>query len=388
MRAVLMPWNSEKEVPHITLEVNQACNLKCKGCYKDKQSFQKPVDKLKEEIDLAIANRELETITILGGEPTLHPELPEIIKHIASKNIRSFMLTNGSLLTPELLQNLKKAGLNRVGLHIDKHQMERPDIENFETEYDLNPLREKYVNMVKAAGLETGLVITLYQDTIKDLPMLETFCHTHDVNRFLITTYSQTLNADESPEDNLSSNVNDVYAFFNRHSGTYPSYYLPSTKYPSVFRWLIYTKGVTKDADGTIRTLPFDPKHEFALSSLIKLTRLSNGKHRFESTATYPQRYIGLILYALLSLSPTTILATLFFLITAYRNKNLDLFAMVFQEPPQQKIHGEYDPCLFCPDATVRNGKIVPVCLADHEEPLKFSDWLSTDTQEQDEQNK
>ncbi|MFW5739874.1 MAG: 4Fe-4S cluster-binding domain-containing protein, partial [Myxococcota bacterium] len=73
-RPIPMPWSAQ-DVPHATLEVNQACNLACHGCYKWKFSYMKPLAKICEEVDIAARARKLETITLLGGEPTLHPAL-------------------------------------------------------------------------------------------------------------------------------------------------------------------------------------------------------------------------------------------------------------------------------------------------------------------------
>jgi len=41
--------------------------------------------------------RNLQTITFIGGEPTLHPDLPRIIKYIKEKKLLCQLLTNGLL---------------------------------------------------------------------------------------------------------------------------------------------------------------------------------------------------------------------------------------------------------------------------------------------------
>ena len=43
---------------------------------------------------------------------------------------------------------------------------------------------------------------------------------------------------------------------------------------------------------------------------------------------------------------------------------------IVVQSGPERDAQGRLHLCHGCPDATVRNGKMVPVCLADHIEPL------------------
>ena len=67
--------------------------------------------------------RKVDTITILGGEPTLHPNLYDIIKYIKSREIICQLLTNGFLIykDPEdnLLTHLVASGLDRMILHVD-----------------------------------------------------------------------------------------------------------------------------------------------------------------------------------------------------------------------------------------------------------------------------
>jgi len=103
-------------IPHITIETNQTCNLHCKTCYNIYQDTIKSLDEIKSEIDLALTKRNLETITLIGGEPTLHPDLPEIIRYIRSKRLICQLLTNGIVFRkePSLINEYKQAGLDRI----------------------------------------------------------------------------------------------------------------------------------------------------------------------------------------------------------------------------------------------------------------------------------
>ncbi len=62
------------DMPHATVEPNRTCNLRCRSCYNLDRRFEKPLCLVKEEIDLLIQKRNLQVITILGGEPTLYPK--------------------------------------------------------------------------------------------------------------------------------------------------------------------------------------------------------------------------------------------------------------------------------------------------------------------------
>ena len=123
----LKPQNlSVQETPHLTIEPNMTCNIKCRGCYNLYKDHVKSLDEVKAEIDIALEKRNLETITLLGGEPTLHPDLIAIISYIKSKNLICALITNGIVLLSDkedcLLDAMIGAGLDRIVLHVDLGQ--------------------------------------------------------------------------------------------------------------------------------------------------------------------------------------------------------------------------------------------------------------------------
>ena len=98
------------------------CNLSCTYC-NEYDDFSKPVPltSMFERIDhLAALGATL--ITISGGEPTLHPELDEIIGRIRGHGIIAGMITNGYLLTQDRIAKLNRAGLDHLQISIDNVQ--------------------------------------------------------------------------------------------------------------------------------------------------------------------------------------------------------------------------------------------------------------------------
>ena len=69
-----------RETPHATIETNRTCNIRCRLCYTLERSSMKTLAEIKGEIELALKKRNLDTITLLGGEPTLHPHLPDVVE--------------------------------------------------------------------------------------------------------------------------------------------------------------------------------------------------------------------------------------------------------------------------------------------------------------------
>ncbi len=367
---VRMPW-SGAGVPHAIVEVNQHCNLDCDGCYKDKFPHSKPLPLLREEIDLALARRRLTVLTLAGGEPTLHPQLTEVIAHAARRGLRTILLSNGTLLSPERLRAWRAAGLGRVSIHVDSRQRGRPDAPPASTERALNPLRRALADRCAEAGLDATLAVTVYADTLAQLPdVVAEGLASPAVTALLVTGYSAL--ADRRRGGDARETVtNDALAGVMREAfGARPVWYVPSRHDPRARRWLFWEAAVTVEPGGAARTLWWDPRDRFPLWALPRLDRLVRGRYHFDPPMTPATRARVLALHAALSLRPGTIARTASFLAAARRNGNLKTCAFVFQESPRERPDGTIDFCLDCPDATVRDGELVPICMADRLRPI------------------
>lgn len=95
------------------------CNLACKYCNEyDKVSKPVPLETMKRRID-HLAKLGTNVVTISGGEPLLHPQLDEIIRHMRKYPIIAGMITNGYLLTADRIKRLNAAGLDHLQISID-----------------------------------------------------------------------------------------------------------------------------------------------------------------------------------------------------------------------------------------------------------------------------
>ncbi len=95
------------------------CNLSCAYCNEyDNFSKPLPLETMFRRLD-KLAGLGTSIITISGGEPLLHPELEEIIRHIRVRGMIAGMITNGYLLTQARIESLNKAGLEHLQISID-----------------------------------------------------------------------------------------------------------------------------------------------------------------------------------------------------------------------------------------------------------------------------
>jgi MoaA/NifB/PqqE/SkfB family radical SAM enzyme len=95
------------------------CNLDCGYCNEyDDVSKPVPLDEMKRRLDL-LADMGTSVITISGGEPLMHPEIEDVIRHIRKRGMIAGMITNGFLLSEKRVHSLNAAGLEHLQISID-----------------------------------------------------------------------------------------------------------------------------------------------------------------------------------------------------------------------------------------------------------------------------
>ena len=122
----------------------------------------KPLAEVLAELDLAQSLRRLDCVTLIGGEPLLHPELPAIIRAVRSRGPpgRAVHQRPWSAISKAL--ELKAAGLELAVMHLEGRQ-EREDLADA-SPGALRRLREGKLALLAEAGLEGGLSITAMPD--------------------------------------------------------------------------------------------------------------------------------------------------------------------------------------------------------------------------------
>ncbi len=166
IRAWQLPWK-EQWVPHALLDVLRGCNISCRACYNTEPPQAKSLDQIQDEFEIMRRHRRLDSISVVGGEPTIHPQLIEIVRLVKAADVSVELFTNGLLLERELLSQLKEVGTDLVFLHIDAHQ-NRPDLDATVPQA-LAQLRAAKAAEVAAADIEVGLSITAYPDALGEV---------------------------------------------------------------------------------------------------------------------------------------------------------------------------------------------------------------------------
>jgi uncharacterized radical SAM superfamily Fe-S cluster-containing enzyme len=148
------------------MEINETCNLTCPVCFADSAPHRpgnRSLAEVEAMLDTLVASEgEPDLLQISGGEPTLHPQILEILRLAKQRPIRHLMLnTNGVRLAnePAFVEALAELGPGfEVYLQFDSLRKEA--LENIRGA-DLRGVRSRALANLEKAGLSTTLVVVV-----------------------------------------------------------------------------------------------------------------------------------------------------------------------------------------------------------------------------------
>lgn len=151
------------------LWVTDKCNESCSYCYVKNNASKNPsTNTVKEWInhadDLGSA-----VIAFMGGEPTLRDDLDELVCYADSKNIITYLTSNGKLLSYERISGLASAGLDVLEVSVDGYDKIEGSNKTLNSD-------ETLLDILKKVHDEHGLRYKLHQvltlQTIGETPKL------------------------------------------------------------------------------------------------------------------------------------------------------------------------------------------------------------------------
>ena len=113
----------EFEPKWLAWEITRRCNLKCVHCRSSSELEAKghpdfSFDEAKRVLD-DIASYAKPVVVLSGGEPLLRADVFEIAQYGSGLGLRMCLATNGTLVTEEICEKIKAAGIRMVSLSLD-----------------------------------------------------------------------------------------------------------------------------------------------------------------------------------------------------------------------------------------------------------------------------
>lgn len=357
MKPLRLPWQG-RDVPYAMLDVIRGCNCVCKACYNRTHTGAKPLDAIERDLDVIFAQRRVEFVGILGGEPLLHPELTEIVRRIKARGVGAVMLTNGILWDTACASRLAAAGLEMVFLHIQQGQ-QRPDLPDPDDARAVEALIREKCAVAAAAGLRCAVSTTVRVDQPDALADTLRFFRTIPDCSHAFLTLERSMQTIDRGVERFSA-ANGLRAFVETVAplGWRPFAGIGGHVDARSFRWLVFHAFQSRDASGRETGFAALPPSLFerALFALL-------GRHlplRVRSS-----RAGILVRFALNALTGGPIRNLAFLLRVLLRRERLVAKNLFVESFPDLLPDGRVEYCDPCLDAVVQDGQLVPPCLSD-----------------------
>ncbi len=155
--------------PVVVWNTTQRCNLNCVHCYARADSETHFSDELTTEqgrnLVKDLAEFKVPVILFSGGEPLLRKDIFELASLAKDLGLRTVLSTNGTLITRENAERLKKTGFSYVGVSLDGMEETNDHFRAKEGAYDA---AVRGIRNCISSGVKTGLRFTLTKHNLAD----------------------------------------------------------------------------------------------------------------------------------------------------------------------------------------------------------------------------
>ncbi len=188
MQANVRAWESGGclPTPLASIWITSVCPLRCRHCYEGRQALNArhlPKEQVFQMIDRLTPF--VHSISFMGGEPTTHPDLPEICAYAHDRGAYTLLVTNGQQLDREMVRELKgnidcmKIGMD--GVSSDTHDAVRG--------------RGTFARALQSWDVAASVFPVMCKFTVNamnmsQLPQLSAFCRSIGARRLVINRWT------------------------------------------------------------------------------------------------------------------------------------------------------------------------------------------------------
>ncbi len=181
--AACMPASARARKPIVVWNITRTCNLRCVHCYADshaeKYAGELSWEQCCEVID-DLADYQVNALLLSGGEPLVHPMLPQILERATGRGLKVTISTNGTRITPELAALFKKLGVAYVGISLDGIGAIHDRFRGVEGAFDQ---AVRGFKLCEEVGQKTGLRLTLTRNNVQCMPEILDFIERENIQR-------------------------------------------------------------------------------------------------------------------------------------------------------------------------------------------------------------
>jgi MoaA/NifB/PqqE/SkfB family radical SAM enzyme len=185
-------FNAKMIITTTTICLTNKCNFNCKHCFSNSGMALKDELKLEEirNILSQLKILKVKRIELTGGECFLRKDLFEIIRYAKRLNFEVKILTNGSLLTQEIIKKLEKEEVDGIAISI-----EGLDYEIFKK---IRPTSKKVFNnilknikLATKSNLFTKINMVIMKDNMQEVQKIINFCDKNKIDELRICFFTR-----------------------------------------------------------------------------------------------------------------------------------------------------------------------------------------------------
>jgi MoaA/NifB/PqqE/SkfB family radical SAM enzyme len=242
---------SKKSI-NVFFHILTRCNLKCRHCYINPKAHGKktlPIDVIEEWLSVLLKKRQSANVIFLGGEPTLHPDLPRAVKKAKSLGYKSITIDTNGYLFNDILKKISPMELDFLSFSMDGATKQTNDRIRGKGSFDECM---KGIRKAVSIGFNTSFIFTVSSVNIHELAMMPPLLEDLGIDRFFIQVIG--LRGNSARSENNKTN--------------------PENLQVSKKRWLDLIPEVAKNAAdrGIITTYPkvyLRPEEPFECAGLV-----------------------------------------------------------------------------------------------------------------------
>ena len=169
--------------PIVVWNITRKCNLRCLHCYTDSEAKNYPGELTTEQCKIVLkdlADFRVPAVLFSGGEPTLRPDLLELVAFAKSLGLRPTLSTNGTLIDDTLAPKIAAAGFTYVGISLDGIGEVNDHFRGLPGAFDRAMAA---FDRLTALGQRVGLRMTLTRHNVEHLDAIFDFLEAHRIPR-------------------------------------------------------------------------------------------------------------------------------------------------------------------------------------------------------------
>ena len=176
----------KRQAANVFLHVLTRCNLRCRHCYINPEQHGRkrlPIERIERWLGVFAGRSPGANLVLLGGEPTLHPDLPRAVRCARRLGFGSITIDTNGYLFHDILDRVTPAEVDVFSFSLDGAVAGTNDRIRGSGSFEacLSGIRR-----ARARGFQTSLIYTVSRANLQELSLMGPLLEKLGVGRFFI----------------------------------------------------------------------------------------------------------------------------------------------------------------------------------------------------------